>query len=162
MSAPRFDFSRISKITGAICLLPLLAALNVGCDRHSTHSEVTESVRVAPGSHRVTIPFYDEKRATIVVKTTIDNGSKQIAEVFLETVLKDADGNEVARAESGIVVAVGEQGPTEQWVNFKGFKIWTPSNPYLYTAHTIVRLGDDVIDTVESSFTVGSVTHADE
>ena len=134
----------------------------VSSDGTSQRGEVTDSIRVASGSPKITTPFFDDRRATVAVETTIKNGSKQATEVFVETVLKDAEGNEVARSESGVAVAAGKQKSTDQWVNFKNFKTGTPENPYLYTAHTKVLLGSEIIDTCETPFAIRSTAYGVE
>ena len=143
-------FHSLSKLVVALCFLGLFANLNAA------------SVGLATGSPKVSIPFYDERRATIAVDVAIENSSDQAETVFVEIVLKDADGNEVARAEAGLEVAAGAQRATAQWMNFKRPKVWTEENPYLYTAHTMVLRGTDVIDSSKSSFGVGSAAHSGE
>lgn len=143
--------------SGTLALsLPAQNDEGVSNGRTSQRGEVTNSVRLAPGSPRITIPFYDDRRATIAVDIAIQNGSKDARRVFVEIVVKDAEGNVVTEAEAGVEIAAGETGSTEQWLNLKRPKYWTPENPYLYTVHTAVLLESDIVDSSESSFGVGS------
>ncbi|MBT5901513.1 MAG: hypothetical protein HOH58_05325 [Opitutaceae bacterium] len=108
------------------------------------------------GSPQVSFPFYDDRRATIAMDVAIQNGSKEATRVFVEIVVKDAEGTVVTGAEAGIEITAGEQGSTEQWMNLKRPRYWTPESPYLYTVHTVVLLGSDIVDSSELSFGVGS------
>ena len=148
MNDPRHVFRFVSKFLGVLCFLGFLANLNAA------------SVGLAAGSPEVSIPFHDERRATIAVDVVIENGSEKATKLFVEIVVKDAEGNEVTSAEAGLDVAARAQRATEQWMNPRRPQLWTAEKPYLYTVHTTILIGTDVVDSAESSLGVGSDAHA--
>lgn len=130
------------KTLGIVCLFGSLACLNAA------------SVQLTPNSPEITTPFVDERRATVAVETVVQNDSAKAQEVFIETILKDADGKEVARSEAGLEIAAGDQAGTNQWVNFRRPIVWTAENPYLYTALTHLWLGEEMMSSSEKQFGV--------
>ncbi len=145
-------FRRIFISLSALCLLgagTLLSAESAG------------AVHVADDP-QIKIPFFDDRRATVVVETTIGNESKHAKELFVETVLKDAQGKEVSREESGLKVDAMGQGSTEQWLNLRNPQMGTPEKPHLYVVHTIIWMGSDIVDTHESSLDVRAAAHGAE
>ena len=163
MNDPRHVFRSASKFVGALCFFGLLAGLNAApAEKEPRQSSSRDgkvhqgAIHLVSGSPQITLPFFDDRRATIAVDIAIENGSKQASIVFIEIVLKDAEGNEVARAETGVEIAAGEQGSTAQWMNWKRPIFWTAENPYRYTLHTTIMQDTDVVDSAESSFGVGA------
>ncbi|GAB5562636.1 MAG: hypothetical protein SynsKO_42830 [Synoicihabitans sp.] len=147
MNAPRHLRSTATKFLSILCFFGLLAGLQAASSAKSVH--------LAAGSPKVSLPFHDERRATIAVEVAIKNESAELTKVFVEIAVKDAEGNVVTEAEAGLDIAAGGQEATNQWMNFKRPKIWTKEKPYLYTVHTLILRGTDVIDSSKTSFGVG-------
>jgi beta-galactosidase len=120
------------------------------------YRKVTETicapVHVAHWGTYITTPQVDNNSATVHIRTTIDNHLEKQADVSVSVVFLDPDGRSAVTG--GRVVAVPGKGSRELEQSFiiKNPRRWDVNSPSLYTAQTIIRIGDKVVDTDTTTF----------
>lgn len=99
----------------------------------------TGPVRVAPdGIYVVSRMVQDD--AFLIVDTELLSEGADTEEVVLRYMVYDASGNEVGRVTD--VIRVSEEEMTEQVIEVKEPRLWSPDDPYLYTVLTEVETLD--------------------
>jgi len=89
--------------------------------------------------------------ANVHIKTDITNDSGEDKTIYLISKVIDADGNEVARSNSNIII--GEQDYTyEDNIRVNNPVLWSFENPYLYTLESTLVVNEDVVDTYTTLF----------
>ena len=113
----------------------------------------------------VTTPRVTDDAAEVRVRTQVVNRHRRPTfqdgthppplAIELETVLLDPDGKQVASARSPLSI-LADTGPSEveQSLIVKHPERWDVERPCLYTARSVVRFGDDVLDTATTTFGV--------
>lgn len=91
----------------------------------------------ASGGIYVSTPAVSASSALVEVRTLLDNSSASRQSVTLETEIRNAEGETVARASAPLKLAAGEK----RKENIQSFSItdphlWDTEDPYLYTVHT--------------------------
>ena len=104
----------------------------------------------SPGIY-VDTPKVSGKSAAVRVRGKVVNGAGEAKRVSVRSVILDAWGNELAAVSSEIYVPAGGE------ASFEGIsptiprpRLWSPSDPYLYTVRTELREGSRALDRVES------------
>ena len=113
---------------------------------------VCEPVHVAHWSTYVTTSDVNDASATVSVRSTIENHLDAESNVSVEVVLLDPDGRSVATLSTTDVVASGGLSQTNQTFVIANPQRWDITSPKLYTAQTIVRIGNKVVDTDSTLF----------
>ncbi|WP_300295763.1 Ig-like domain-containing protein, partial [uncultured Intestinimonas sp.] len=119
---------------------------------------VTDPVHVARYGTYVTTPDleseYAQDRATVNVKTEVENeGTEDVSAVVTSTIL-DAEGNIFAESASTEpqTIAVGETVEFDQDITTDQPALWSVDDPNLYTMETTVTVDGEVVDTYSTTF----------
>jgi beta-galactosidase len=122
----------------------------------------TKPVQVGQWGTFVTTPEVSPASATINLKVTVDNASRQNAQVSVGTEIYalDSSGAKAGPAVAGIadatvMVAPGGSSRTEGRTVVKNPNLWGPypnQKPNRYVAVTTVRQGNEVLDAYETPF----------
>ena len=123
-----------------------------GIDRH-VWLEATAAVHVANWGTYVTTPVADSSRATVVVRTMIDNEGQTTAKAELTTTIEDEAGHPVATATLPAQVAARDSAGERQELEISTPALWSPAHPSLYTVWSVIRIGGKTVD--EYQTTVG-------
>lgn len=113
---------------------------------------ICEPVHIAHWGTFVTTPHVSNAAATVSVRSTIENHLDTESNITVEVTLLDPDGKLVAMAKKSDAVSAGGSRELEQWLVVAGPQRWDITSPKLYTAKTIVRMGDKVVDTDTTTF----------
>jgi len=119
---------------------------------------VTESVHVAPWGVFVNTPEASSAGATVQVQTQLQNDSASSADATVKTTLLSSNGELVGHGETKIQVGAGASQPSEQKISLTNPKLWSPQMPVLYHAVTEVMLAGKVVDRVETTFGVRTLS----
>lgn len=122
-----------------------------GIYRH-TWINATNPLRVAQWGTFVTTPRITKSAATVQVISKILNGLKSDELCTLGTSILDRSGHEVQSSETSRSIAQGSEYEFDQQLVLEQPRLWSPSDPYLYTARTIVHTGDRVVDVYDTPF----------
>jgi beta-galactosidase len=119
----------------------------------------TSPVHVGQWGTYVTTPEVSAAAATVNVRVTVQNDTKQEAAAGVSTEIFALDGQggragpAVATiAAANVRVGAGATADVEGKVTIAGPKLWSPKAPNRYVAVTTVRRGNEVVDTYETPF----------
>lgn len=106
----------------------------------------TGDVRVAEWGTYVTTENVDGQGASLNLVTTLENIGKENADVTIRSVLKDAEGKEVAQVESPANVVAEKSAEIAQELQVASPQLWDVEHPYLYSLVTEVMKGGQCVD----------------
>ena len=106
----------------------------------------TGDVCVAEWGTYVTTAKVDGQGASLNLVTTLENTGKENADVTIRSVLKDAEGKEVAQAESPANVVAEKSAEIAQELQVTSPQLWDVEHPYLYSLVTEVMKGGQCLD----------------
>jgi len=73
------------------------------------------------------------KKANLTVETAVSNDGNAQAEAFVQFVVKDRLGKEIAKsAQAKMILSDGQKNTIKQNVVIPGVRLWSPEDPYLY------------------------------
>ncbi|MCO6044036.1 DUF4982 domain-containing protein [Aeoliella sp. ICT_H6.2] len=107
---------------------------------------IANPLHIAHWGTFVTTPSVSDWRATVRVRSTVDNHSSSDRELDVAVTIRDPEGNVVATGEKrGIAPAEGTV-EVDQQMFVDAPARWDLEHPNLYTAETIVRSSGEVVD----------------
>ena len=107
----------------------------------------TGDIRVAQWGTQVTTTDVEAQMASLKVVTTVENAGKDTnAEVSVRSVMQDAEGNEVARAESSLNAIAGKTVDVSQNLKIESPRLWSVKQPYMYSLVTEILKDGKCID----------------
>lgn len=95
--------------------------------------------------------------AKVTIDTEIENLLSKNSKTTLLTSIKNSKGKEVAIVETELGVDAGKTESIQQIVELKNPDLWSVNTPNLYTVITKVKLGEKIVDVVETRFGVRDV-----
>ena len=104
-------------------------------------------VHVAHWGTQVTTPEVSPEKATVRLRTEVENRSAAAAEVILASVILDPLGNAVANAESTRRIDAGAMHEFDQQFVVTQPQHWSPDTPDLYQVVSTVKAGGKTVDT---------------
>ncbi len=113
---------------------------------------VAGPVHVAHWGTFVTTPAISDRRATVRVRSTIDNHEATNQEIVVEVSILDPRGKPVCTSSKRGTVAAGGSAEVDQQMFVTDPARWDLDHPNLYTAVTTVRVGDEAVDSATVSF----------
>lgn len=106
----------------------------------------TGDVRVAEWGTYVTTEKVDRQGAFLNLVTTLENTGKQNDDVIVRSVLKDAEGKEVAQVESPASAVAEKSVEIVQKLEVSSPQLWDVEHPYLYSLVTEVVKDGQCVD----------------
>lgn len=119
---------------------------------------ITDTLHVAPWGVFVSTPEATAASASVLVRIRLQNDSADAGNPTVRTTLLSAAGQPVAKEESHVLVGAGSQEEASQKFTLANPALWSPATPTLYRAVTEVIRGGKVVDRVETSFGVRSLS----
>ena len=124
----------------------------------NVHLVVTDPIHVARYGTFVTTPDVENTYtsggyANVHVATTVQNDSGASQPVGILNRVTDADGNVVGTSQSSQTVGADKVTDAVD-IRVDHPHLWSPDSPYLYTLHTDLMMGGDVIDSTTTRFGV--------
>ena len=127
-----------------------------GIYRH-TRLTVTDKLHIAHWGTFITSEKVNEKSATVLIKTRVQNEDKSNAEFILTIVFLDSDGKTVVTAEAMQSIAAGAEFEFTQKIKIAKPVLWSPENPYLYTVRSTVIKQDRTADEYDTAFGIREI-----
>lgn len=120
------------------------------------HLYVGHLVHLGVETLRVTTPEIDEEGAVVEVEESVENESAVTRTLRVETRILDAEGNLVGSDSVPLTVFPGATATTRRRLYLSAARRWDVDDPYLYSAHVVVRSSEsgEEIDRSESTFGV--------
>ena len=113
----------------------------------------TGEVHVPVWGTQVTTPHVAPDAASVTLKTQVENLGDQ--PLRISTDIRDANGLVVAHKENTLHSFHGE--PLEQHFLISNPRLWSPETPVLYKAESRLFVGEELVDTYETSFGIRSI-----
>jgi beta-galactosidase len=114
---------------------------------------VCNPVQLAHWGTYVTTPEVADASAKVNVRSTIENHLKGKSKVSVEVSLLDPDGKTVATFKTdGVAIPAGGSKDVSQSFVIANPQRWDITSPKLYTAKTIIRHGEKIVDTDTATF----------
>jgi len=129
-----------------------------GIYRH-TWLVVTDPLHVGHWGTYVTTPRADSAGAEVLARTHVENDGAAARRGVVRSVVLDADGREVARAETPFTLAAGANDDLEQHLPVASPRLWSVETPTLYTLRTDVTDGARTTDAVTTPFGIRTIVY---
>lgn len=113
---------------------------------------VCEPVHVAHWGTYITTPEVTDSSATVRIRTTVENHLDDDSEISVSIVLLDPDGRAAATGGKNVIVSADGSREIDLSLTVKNPQRWDVTSPKLYTARTIIRGDDKIIDTDTTTF----------
>jgi beta-galactosidase len=114
---------------------------------------ICNPVQLAHWGTYITTPEVADASAKINVRSTIKNHLKDKSNVSVEVTLLDPDGKQAAPPKTdSVAIPTGHSRKVNQSFVIANPQQWDITSPKLYTAQTIVRQGERIVDTDTTTF----------
>jgi len=88
----------------------------------------------------VSTPLVTENKASVLIKSILQNQSGKVQKLLLLNTIKDATGKVVKQGNVTVSLKAGEQKSISQAIeNLNNISLWTPESPTLYTVVTQIK-----------------------
>ncbi|MEM9337209.1 MAG: glycoside hydrolase family 2 TIM barrel-domain containing protein [Bacteroidota bacterium] len=121
--------------------------------------KVDEPVYIDLWGTYLTSPTATANKGVVQHETTIVNKSNKPRTVQVSHEYFDADGKRVATNTDEIELEAGTKGWSGVFTVIRNPNRWSTKTPYLYSAVTIIKEGEQVLDTYQSTFGIRSITY---
>jgi len=119
--------------------------------------EIRGAVHVTHWGTYITTPEVNEEKATVRVRTEVENTGEESQEVVLETVISDPVGRQVASAAIPVSISSQERKWAEQTLTVENPTRWDIDDPRLYTAVSRIRKEGRTLDSYETPFGIRTI-----
>jgi beta-galactosidase len=120
---------------------------------------ITQPIHVAQWGTYITTPDVDSAKATVVVKTKIENKLKSVNAV-LTSIIYDENGNAVASNKLPVSLAADTSAEFAQQLQVTSPSLWSVNAPYLYTMHSVITSGKTILDDYTSTFGIRKIEYS--
>ncbi len=107
---------------------------------------VLEDVHIAPWGVFAATPEVSSESSTVSVRTTVENGGGNRAEVKIRSTLLDASGKAVAEETTKVDASPGGGAEVAQTLTVNSPDLWSVEKPYLYTLKSEIVRNGQVVD----------------
>ncbi len=114
--------------------------------------EKTGPLCVTPEGVFVHAEVDEQGAALVTVETTLQNYRQEDQPCRVMSAIVNGEGREIARAEQDLVASAREPTCLAQEIAVATPRLWDVDDPYLYTLETTVLVGDEVADSLSTSF----------
>jgi beta-galactosidase len=120
--------------------------------------QVTDPLRVGQWGVSVTTPQVTKQKASVIVKTTLENaGKSEITAATLRIKLLGPNGKTLQTGETNIQVAAGGQVEIPTAFDIKSPSLWSLDAPQLCQAEVTVLVGGKVVDATTTTFGIREI-----
>ncbi|MBS1521376.1 MAG: DUF4982 domain-containing protein [Bacteroidetes bacterium] len=123
---------------------------------------VTDPIAIAPWGIDVTTHEISGGKATVNVKSSIDNKLSTPRNITLVTTILSPEGRPVGKVQSNLKLNAGTSDLVDQSIVLTSPALWSVQTPSLYKVVTEIRDGGKVLDKVETPFGVRSLSFSAE
>lgn len=122
----------------------------------NVHLIVTEDVHVPVWGTQITTPVVEDEFAKVRVRTSVDfPESMDVNALSIETEIKDAEGNVVAKA--GKKLGKYDQNVFDQEFVVENPELWSPETPELYKAYSKIYANGELKDEYSTTFGIRTI-----
>jgi len=121
---------------------------------------ITNSVHVTQWGTYITTPQADQKSATVMVKTQVENTGIAITNATLTAAIVDENGHTVASEKAPLSVAANSSGEVPLQINVTSPKLWSVDRPNMYTMHISILNGKKILDEYDQPFGIRAIKYS--
>ncbi len=121
---------------------------------------ITNSIHVAQWGTYITTPQADEKLATVMVKTQVENTGTAINNATVTAEVLDESGKAIASEKAPLSLAANTPGEVPLQISVKSPKLWSVDHPNLYTLHISILNGKNVVDEYNQPFGIRNIKYS--
>lgn len=118
---------------------------------------VTPLVHLGHWGIAFTTPEVNKEKAIVRVKTVVKNETNLPQSIILSTKIFDKSGNCSGRGKIHIELTPNSNKQLTQNIEVAEPLLWTPNNPNLYSAQSLIQKNNRTIDLVNSTFGIRSI-----
>ena len=119
---------------------------------------VMETVHVEHWGVYITTPVVSASSADVRIRTEVKNESGASETVTLQSTILDSNGVTVATDSKVFSISSGSSHEFDQTIAVSDPELWSPDSPALYTMSQDVVVGGEVVDHVETTFGIRSIS----
>ncbi|TXG39266.1 beta-galactosidase GalB [Seonamhaeicola maritimus] len=119
--------------------------------------KINNSIHIPQWGTYITTPNITNGNADVNIETKLKNTGANRSEVSLSTVIKDANGNIVGETDSNDSLDANSEKAISQIIKISNVTLWDINKSYLYTAHSTLKIGNDIVDEYETPFGVRTI-----
>ncbi len=123
---------------------------------------VTDPVHVDPWGVYITTPQVSADKATIKVNITISNKQNTQRKISLVTTIFSPSGKAVGTTQNNFTLEANASDTNTQIISITRPALWSLETPALYNSVTEIKDGSKVLDRVETSFGIRSISFSAE
>jgi beta-galactosidase len=120
---------------------------------------ITNSLHIAQWGTSITTPVATANTATVLVKTQIEYTGTATNNAVLTTEILDADGRSVSTNNAAFNLAAKSNSEVITQLTVQQPQLWSTDQPYLYTMHTVIREGKNIVDEYSQPFGIRSIQY---
>lgn len=120
---------------------------------------MTDPLHISQWGVYITTPKVSKKSASVEVKTTLDNNSKNLKTGTLLSVIYDNTGKEVTRTKKQFNLSPGKKTVISQLLDVSTPNMWSIDSPVLYKMHSVILEGKSTIDNVSTNFGIRKIEY---
>lgn len=117
---------------------------------------ITSATHVETWGTFITTPEISENEARVKVVSTIRN-MDDAKDLDIETQIYSPDGKKVAFKSSTLKIGSYLSADITQFLNVQGPELWSVETPQIYTANTIIKSGNQILDEYKSTFGIRTI-----
>lgn len=117
-------------------------------------------VHVAHWGVSVTSPEVSKASATVEVKTQVKNETGQKQALELMTTFLNKKNDQAGTAIMTVEIAPNSQKEVTQIIQLENPLLWSPENPHMYAAQSVLKNGDQLVDEVITDFGIRSIHYS--
>lgn len=119
--------------------------------------DITEALHIARWGTYITTPEVSADKATVSIRTEIQNRRSEPARITLETAILDANGKEAGRSSVARTIPADGKEAADTNIDIIKPQRWDITNPTLYRAVSTVKDGRRVLDRYITPFGIRSI-----
>lgn len=120
-------------------------------------TDAVEANEIAGGGVFITAPKVTKEKATVKVKTHVENEGSESKDTTLLTEIVDENGDVAVSKEDKLSIKSGEKEYFHQSLEVNNPRLWSPDSPKLYTVRSTLKTNGIVKDVVETTYGIRKV-----
>jgi len=118
---------------------------------------VTNPVHVAQWGVGINTPEVSGKKATVQVKTLVENETSVPQNITVKTILWDKNSKNVGNYQVKVLIESNNQKEVVQTINISNPLLWSPETPDLYQAQIQILANNQIVDDSKTNFGIRSL-----
>ena len=118
---------------------------------------IADPLHIGQWGTYVTTPFVDSSKASVLIRTRVDNRYGSTKSAVLRTTIVDADRKILASIELPLTLNANASNELEQTTDLSFPYLWSVESPVLYTLHSEILLNNKIIDDYNTSFGIRNI-----